>query len=110
MAPSANPRQLVLLLLVAALPLIGGCDSTFQQNARAKLAAARRIAAKESHTVGRRGPDVRVDRLTLLRGADATAVVVDVHSTAMAFARISALRTATCRTSPARILVARQTA
>lgn len=62
--------------------LVAGCDTTYQQNARAKLAAARRLAAQKPHLVATRGPDIRVDRLMLLRDADSTAVVVDVHSTA----------------------------
>lgn len=80
MAHSADRRLLAGALLLA-VPLVAGCDSTFQENARAKLAASRRLAAKESQTVSERGGAVRVDRVTLLRDGASTAVVVDAHNT-----------------------------
>ncbi len=79
---SVNPTPLALVGVLAALPVLAGCDSTFQQNARAKLAAERRLAAQEPRVVTERGPDVRVERVTLLRGDDASVVVVDVRSRA----------------------------
>lgn len=79
---SADRTRIALLGLLAALPATVGCDSTFQQNARAKLAAERRLAAQDRHVVAERGPDVRVERVTLLRGAGASAVVVDVRNRA----------------------------
>ncbi|MFT4034296.1 MAG: hypothetical protein QM679_01825 [Patulibacter sp.] len=82
MARLADRRIAAAMLAVGAGPLLllGGCDSTIQANARAKLAAQRRLAAKEAHLVVQRGTAVRVDRVTLLRDADSTAVVVDLHN------------------------------
>ncbi len=77
---SADPRILLVALAVLG-PALAGCDSTFQQNARAELAASRRLIAEKPHTVAERGRDVRVDAVTLLRDRASTAVVVDVHST-----------------------------
>lgn len=79
---SADRTSVALLGLLAILPALAGCDSTFQQNARAKLAAERRLAAQERHVVVDRGPDIRVERVTLLRAGASTAVVVDVRSRA----------------------------
>lgn len=80
--PSANRPSIALLALLSVLPVLAGCDSTFQQNARAKLAAERRLAAQDRQVVAERGPDVRVERVTLLRSGSTSAVVVDVRSRA----------------------------
>lgn len=63
-------------------PGLAGCDSTYQQNARAKIAAERRLGAQDARTVTERGPDVRVERVTLLRDRASTAIVVDLRSRA----------------------------
>ncbi len=80
---SASRHSIALVgLLGLATPLLAGCESTFDQNARAKLAAERRLAAQEPQVVTERGPDVRVQRVTLLRSGADSAVVVDVRSRA----------------------------
>lgn len=66
--------------MLVALPAVAGCDSTFQQNARAKLGAERRLAAKEPQVVADRGSEVRVERVTLLTAPGSTAVVVDLRN------------------------------
>ncbi|MEH3054107.1 MAG: hypothetical protein PGN13_08905 [Patulibacter minatonensis] len=62
------------------LPVLTGCDSTFQQNTRAEIAAARRLAAKSTVSVTQRGADVRVERVTLLTGDASTVVVADLRN------------------------------
>jgi hypothetical protein len=65
-------------LVLAGLP---GCVTTQQRNSRAKLRATRLLASRGPLVVTRRNRDVRVDRVALLRGAGATAIVVRLANT-----------------------------
>jgi hypothetical protein len=66
------------LVLVAGLP---GCVTTQQRNTRAKLRATRLLASRGPLIVTRPNRDVRVDRVALLRGAGATAIIVRLANT-----------------------------
>ena len=61
---------------------LAGCDSTFQQNARAKLSAQRDIGTRTTPVVEQRTGEVRVTEVTLLRDKVSTAVVVELRSEA----------------------------
>lgn len=67
-------------LVLSGLLLVGGCDSTYQENTRAKLAAERRLVTTTPTFVTQRTPLVRVERVTLLRGGGPDAVVVEVRN------------------------------
>jgi hypothetical protein len=73
-------------LAVASLALLAsvGCDSTQDKNARAELQAKRELASRELPAVRRAHPDVRVERVGLVRGAakGSAAIVVELSSTA----------------------------
>jgi hypothetical protein len=64
-----------ILPLLALVPL-SGCVTTQQRNERAKLSATRLLASRQPLLVTSPSPDVRVGRVTLLRGSGGTAVVV----------------------------------
>jgi hypothetical protein len=70
----------------AALVLVGlsGCVTTQERNTRAKLRATRLLASRGPLVVTRSNLDVRVDRVALLRGAGATAIVVRLANTSAA--------------------------
>jgi hypothetical protein len=71
---------------VTALALTGfacaGCDSTQQEATRARLNAQRFLASASPTIVRHRSRDVRVLRVTLLRGSGASAIAVRLHSDA----------------------------
>lgn len=72
----------MLLASTLSAGALAGCDSTFDQNARAKLTAQRDLGTRTAKEVTERTGSVRVDDVTLLRDKRSTAVVVDVHSEA----------------------------
>jgi hypothetical protein len=67
----------------AGVVLVGlsGCVTTQDRNARAKLRATRLLASRGPLVVTRRNLDVRLDRVALLRGGGATAIVVRLANT-----------------------------
>jgi hypothetical protein len=71
------------LVALLALGLLSGCDSTQSKNERAKLRATRELASREPLRLGRANPDVRVERVSLVRGARSSAFVVDLRSRAV---------------------------
>lgn len=80
MARSVRHTAAVLLVSTLGASALAGCDSTFDQNARAKLTAQRDLATRTAEEVTERTGDVRVDAVALLRDKTSTAVVVDLHS------------------------------
>jgi hypothetical protein len=71
-----------LLALLAAGGL-SGCVSTQDKNERAKLRATRLLASRELPRVGARNPDVKVEKVSLVRGRDrSVAIVVDLRGSA----------------------------
>lgn len=81
MARSASATAAALLALTLSTSALGGCDSTQQKNARAKLAASREISSRTSQLVTAESPRVKVGGATLLRDRKTTAVVVDLTNT-----------------------------
>lgn len=79
MSAARSARCLIVLLASTAL---AGCDSTQQQAARARLKAERFIESSTRTIVRGRNPDVRVVRVTLLRGAHGTAITVRLRNAA----------------------------
>jgi hypothetical protein len=70
------------LVTLLALGLLSGCDSTQSKNERAKLRATRELASRELQHVRRANPDVRVERVSLVRGGHSSAIVVDLRNSA----------------------------
>jgi hypothetical protein len=71
----------VSALLVAAL-LLGGCDTTQQLNARAKLRATRVLASRKPLLVHEPDAAIRVGRVELVHRHGAAAVVVELRNVA----------------------------
>lgn len=85
MAPSASRSGRTIAVVLASTlgtGALAGCDSTFDQNARAKLTAQRDLGTRTAKEVTKRTGDVRVDDVQLIRDQVSTAVVVDLHSEA----------------------------
>lgn len=84
MARSADAASRIAsaLVLVLATGALAGCESTFDQNARAKLTAQRDLGTRTAAEVTERTADVRVEGVHLLRDQVSTAVVVDLRSEA----------------------------
>ncbi len=83
MARSGKPAMAAALVLTTVSSgALAGCESTFDQNARAKLVAQRDIGTRTTPVVEERTGEVRVDAVALLRDKQSTAVVVDLHSEA----------------------------
>jgi hypothetical protein len=82
---SADASRLAVLVgLAGAAVLLGGCVTTQDRNARAKLSAERQIAARTPLRLGARNVEVDVAATALVRGGgrDRTAVVVELRSRA----------------------------
>lgn len=73
---------MVLLVTTLGAGALAGCESTFDQNARAKLTAQRDLGTRTAKEVTERTGDVRVDDVAIIRDEVSTAVVVDLHSEA----------------------------
>jgi hypothetical protein len=73
-------RSVRSLIVLAALPLLTGCATTQDRNARAKLDATRLLAARRPTVVGAPNPDVRVGKVALLHHDGAVAVVVELRN------------------------------
>lgn len=82
MVGSARAMASSGLIALLALGGFAGCDSTQSKNERAKLRATRELASRELQRVGRANPDVRVTRVSRVRGKRSTAIVVDLRSRA----------------------------
>lgn len=82
MARSGRAMAAVLVSTTISAGALAGCDSTFDQNARAKLSAQRDIGTRTTPVVEQRTGDVRVTAVTLLRDKTSTAVVVELRSQA----------------------------
>jgi hypothetical protein len=80
----ATSKLAVAAGLAGAAVLLGGCVTTQDRNARAKLSAEREIAARAPLRVVAPNPEVDVTRAALVRGGgrDRTAVVVELRSRA----------------------------
>jgi len=72
---SASP----LILALGAL-VLSGCVTTQQRNERYKLRADRTLAGRRPLLVRRPGSDVRIGHVTALRGADGSAVAVELEN------------------------------
>lgn len=70
--------------MVAALPLLAGCATTQDRNARAKLAATRLLAARKPVQVTAPNPDVAVGKVALVHHKGAVAIVVELRNTSAA--------------------------
>lgn len=86
LAPS-RPRAAWPAVVGAGALLLGagtiaGCDSTQEKNERAKLTATRELASRKPLRLGRVNPDVRVTKVSVVRGKRAASYVVDLRSTA----------------------------
>jgi hypothetical protein len=78
----AASKTALLAGLAGIAVLLGGCVTTQDRNARAKLSAERQIAAREPLRLGARNAEVKVIRSALVRARGATAVVVELRSRA----------------------------
>lgn len=82
MARSVRQTATVLLVSTIGAGALAGCESTFDQNARAKLTAQRDLGTRTATEVTERTGDVRVDDVQIIRDTASTAVVVDLRSKA----------------------------
>jgi hypothetical protein len=80
--PSADARiRAVAALALLAVGLVaGGCDTTQQKSARAKLQATRLLASRRAVVVRQTDPRIAVQSATLVRGPRASAVVVRLRN------------------------------
>jgi hypothetical protein len=70
------------LVIALASGSLAGCVSTQQKNERAKIRATRELESRKPQRVTRSNPQVRVEGISLVRGRDAGAIVVDLRSSA----------------------------
>ena len=82
MAGSARAMAASGLIGLLALGGFAGCDSTQDKNERAKLRATRVLEGRKAQVLGGANPDVRVERVSLVRGKRTSAIVVDLRSSA----------------------------
>ncbi len=79
---SARRMAATGLIGLVALGGFAGCDSTQDKNERAKLRATRVLDGRKAQVLGHANPDVRVERVSLVRGKRTSAIVVELHSSA----------------------------
>ncbi|MDX6664854.1 MAG: hypothetical protein QOG68_1060 [Solirubrobacteraceae bacterium] len=75
-----SARPLIHAGLVVALLSLGGCATTQDRNARAKLAATRLLASRKATPVTVPNPDVTIGKVALVHHDGAVAVVVELHN------------------------------
>jgi hypothetical protein len=79
-AGSARAMAATGLIGVLALGGLAGCVTTQDKNERAKLRSTRLLEGRKAQRLGPANPDVRVERVSLVRGRRTSAIVVDLRN------------------------------